>query len=91
VAEWYFGVDDDLKTTEYKLAFHMQIKALENEPKNILFEWAVKFSLNDPVANYLAKQILLYENDSLRWLNTKGFPGKCIIESLEWSKNKWRG
>ncbi|MFZ1677506.1 MAG: hypothetical protein WAT91_09540, partial [Saprospiraceae bacterium] len=57
IAEWYFGLDDDLKPMEMRLAFKMQKKAFEKEPHNILFEWAYIFSKGDkPQAFLLADQ-----------------------------------
>lgn len=90
IAEWYFGIDDDLKPVEEKLAFKMQKKAFVKEPENVLFEWAYSFSLDNKLAGYLAEQILLYEKAKVEWLKSKGFPGECILESLEYSKEKYK-
>lgn len=90
IAEWYFGIDDDLKPVEKKLAFKMQKKAFEKEPENVLFEWAYRFSLDNKLAGYLAEQILLYEKAKVEWLKSKGFPGEYILESLEYSKEKYK-
>jgi len=89
IAEWYFGVDDDFKPVEEKKAFKMQKKAFEKEPKNTLFEWAYRFSLDDKLSGYLAQQILVYDKTKVEWLKLKGFPGEYILESLERSKEKY--
>ena len=44
IGEWFFGLDDDVKPMEQRLAFQMQRKALEKEPENPLYEWAYKLS-----------------------------------------------
>lgn len=85
VGEWYFGVDDDLKPLEDKMAFKMQKKAFERDRENKLYEWAYLFSLNEgEKAFLLANEILNGENRILNWLRTKGLPGSYIIQSLEY-------
>jgi hypothetical protein len=86
IAEWYFGLDDDFKPTEEKQAFQMQSKAHEMESDNILYEWAYKFSLGEKSASNLAEQILTKDKTKLEWLESKGFPGKYILEALEQSQ-----
>ncbi|SEW51567.1 hypothetical protein [Chitinophaga arvensicola] len=83
IAEWYFGVDDDLKPIEKRLAFQMQKSAFEKEKSNVLFEWAYRFSLGDGIAEYLADQILLYDKAAVEWLKSKGFPGYYVLGVLE--------
>ncbi|MBI5914739.1 MAG: hypothetical protein HY842_05135 [Bacteroidetes bacterium] len=83
ISEWYFGINDDLKPINERLAFRMQAKAFEIENNNPLFEWAYLFTLHDVRATSLARQILYQEKFSMKWLKTKGFPGKYIIECLE--------
>jgi hypothetical protein len=83
IAEWYFGIDDDLKPVEERLAFRMQKKAFEKEKGNVLFECAYRFSLGDELAGYLADQILLYDKVTIEWLKLKGFPGYYILGFLE--------
>ena len=89
IAEWLFGLDDDDKPIEKRLAFQMQKKAAEKEPDNLLFEWACCFSLNYKSAGYLASQILLHHTDSIAWLQSKGFAGRYMLSALEGSKNKY--
>ena len=89
IAEWYFGIDDDLKPIQGKMAFKMQERAFEKEPENVLFEWAYRFSLNDQIAGYLAGQILRHDRNKIRWLNSKGFPGKYVLESLKRNEAKY--
>lgn len=83
IAEWYFGLNDDLKDIHDRLAFKMQRKAFEKEPNNKLYEWAYKFSLNDKSTNVLAAQILSNEKEKIKWLKSIGFPGEYIIQCLE--------
>lgn len=87
IAEWYFGLDDDLKPMEEKQAFQMQKKAYEMEKGNTLYEWAYRFSLGESSAQQLANQILVRNKTKLEWLKTKGFPGEYIIEALEQNTN----
>ena len=82
ISEWYFGLDDDIKSNDESLAFKMQKKAYENEPENILFEWAYRLSSNDATAVTLAKKIL-NDSDKIQWLKSKGFPGSYFLEHLE--------
>lgn len=89
IAEWYFGLDDDFKPTEEKQAFQMQKKAHDMERGNVLYEWAYRFSLGDVLATYLANQILSHDNVTLKWLKSKGFPGKYILVALEQSR-EWK-
>ncbi|MBD2676053.1 hypothetical protein H6G47_19805 [Aphanizomenon flos-aquae FACHB-1416] len=84
IAEWYFGIDDDFKPLEEKLAFKMQKKAFEKDSDNQLYQWAYLFSLNEiDKAFLLSNEILNGENKYLNWLKTKGLPGRYIIQSLE--------
>lgn len=85
ISEWYFGLDDDIGPLEEKLSFKMQKKAFHIEPNNELYEWAYMFSKDEKKKAFtLSKQILHGKSDSLNWLITKGFPGKYLIESLEY-------
>lgn len=83
IAEWLFGIDDDNKVMEQRKAFQMQKKAHEIDPKNILFEWAYKYSLGDDNSKELAMKILQEDSMQYNWLKTKGFPGRYIIRTLE--------
>lgn len=82
IAEWYFGVDDDFKPIEERLAFQMQKKAHDLEIDNKLFKWAYLFSLGDNMSKVLAKQILA-DNNIMTWLDARGLPGKYIKDSLK--------
>jgi hypothetical protein len=83
IAEWYFGIDDDSKPMVDRLAFKMQKGAFDKEPDNILYEWAYVFSKGEKTTAYALSKKLLFENKkSVNWLNTKGFPGKYLLESI---------
>jgi hypothetical protein len=88
IAEWLFGIDDNLKPLEDRIAFKMQKKAHEIEPDNLLFEWAYRFSLRDAFAGRLAQQII-NEHSKLDWLRSKGFPGEYVLSSLKRNKAKY--
>jgi len=91
IAEWYFGIDDDLKPMEKKLAFKMQQKAFKKEPKNQLYKWAYVFSQDKKrEAFILSKQILYGRKNWLYWLKKKGFPGTYLIEALEYCYENYR-
>ncbi|MDR0790096.1 MAG: hypothetical protein LBO06_04815 [Bacteroidales bacterium] len=80
IAEWYFGSDN------CRLAIEMQKKAMDKEPKNLLYEWAYRLSCeNDNVAYFLAHQIIENEKEKIDWLKGKGFPGNYILENLQTS------
>lgn len=90
IAEWYFGLDDDLKPMEMRLAFKMQKKAFEKEPHNILFEWAYIFSKGDkPQAFLLADQLLHHDIYYLAWLKRKGFAGHYVLETIQYCYNTY--
>jgi len=82
VSEWYFGLGDDEKPIEERLAFQMQKKAFEKEPDNLLYEWSFLFSKNEKYAYDLSKTILHNSSEELKWLRTWGFPGKYMIDSI---------
>ncbi|MFM7022220.1 MAG: hypothetical protein ACKOXB_04525 [Flavobacteriales bacterium] len=82
IAEWYFGVDDDLKPIKERQAFKMQKKACEIEPNNILFEWGYRFSLGEKLSEKLA-EIILKDDSIVTWLKVRGFHGQYILESLK--------
>jgi len=86
IAEWYFGLDDDLKPIKKRLAFKMQKKASDKEPDNILYEWAYRFSLWDKTAVYLANQIIEHHKEKIDWLKSKGFPGQYTLDGLQMTK-----
>ena len=85
IGEWFFGIDDDLKPVYEKTAFKMQKKASDIEPQNALFEWAYRFSLGDELAPYLAQQILTCDDEKLKWLASRRFPGEYILDNLKYS------
>ena len=89
IAEWYFGLDDDLKPITERLAFKMQKKAMDKEPDNILYEWAYRFSLWDNTAGYLANQIIEHEKEKINWLKSKGFPGDYILDHLQRNNDEY--
>jgi hypothetical protein len=80
IAEWYFGLDND------KLAIEMQKRAMEQEPGNLLYEWAYRLSCSgDIVEGYIANQLIEHEKEKVEWLKDKGFPGSYILEHLQMS------
>jgi len=84
ISEWYFGIFDS------KLAFEFQRKAMEKVPGNLLYEWAYRFSCeNDNVVGYLANQLIENEKVSIKWLNSKGFPGNYVLRHLESSNQEY--
>jgi hypothetical protein len=89
IAEWYFGLNDDLKPMEERKAFKMQKKAVDKDPGNNLFEWAVHFSLGHETAGRLAKQIIDHDNTKVEWLKSKGYPGEYILQALLQSKDSF--
>ncbi len=84
IAEWYFGLEDTVLATE------MQRKAMEKEPDNLLYEWAYRLScIGDIVAGYLANQLIEHENNKIKWLKSKGFPGNYVLEHLQMSNQQY--
>ena len=82
VAEWYFGLNEANKPLDIQIGTLMQKKAFELN-NNILFEWAYRFSIGDVTnANNLAEKVLADES-RIRWLNSKGFPGRYVLESVK--------
>lgn len=78
IAEWYWGLED----TSTAIAFHK--KAFELEPRNLLFEWAYRYSDNeDTESGFLACKILENDKSRVAWLVSKGFPGQYILRRLE--------
>lgn len=85
VAEWYFGVNDDAKPIENRLAFEMQRKAFNMEPENKIYEWGYAFSKGENSRAFvLSKEILHGEDGSLSWLTAKGFPGEYVIDGVKY-------
>lgn len=80
LAEWYFGQDN------LQLADQMKERACAIEPDNILFEWSLRFSKSDPVADYLADQLLKYDTPRIEWLRSKGAPGLYLLDVI--SRNR---
>ncbi|MEZ4909944.1 MAG: hypothetical protein R2774_03680 [Saprospiraceae bacterium] len=84
IAEWYFGLQDN------ELAIEFQKKAMEKEPRNLLYEWAYRLSCpGDQVADYLAHQLVANEKSIIVWLKSKGFPGDYILEHLMMSNERY--
>ncbi len=88
VAEWYFGQTDTV------LALEMHKKAFVLDQNNILCQWAYLYSISRPTENRktianLAQKILHNEQGLLDWIDSKGFPGKYLKKSLNWSLNDW--
>ena len=90
IAEWYFGLDDDSKPMTDRLACKMQKKAMDEEPGNILYEWAYRLSVSDDVVGYyLANQLIEHEKEKVDWLKSKYFPGNYILEHLRICNHKY--
>ncbi len=88
MAEWLFGLDDDIKPMEQRLAFQMQRKAVDRESENLLSGWAYRLSSSEEKKEIELAQYLLFEDEEkISWLKSKEFPGKYIIEFLETSCN----
>jgi len=77
IAEWFFGLKDN------RLALDFQKKAMEENPENLLYEWAYRLSYStDNQEEYLAYVLINNEKSKINWLKTKGFPGEYILEHL---------
>ena len=76
LAEWYFGQET------LNLSHQMLQKATKLEPENPLNEWAYKFVLGDQRAGSLCEKIIS-NSEKIRWLESKGSPGKYIINVLK--------
>ncbi len=83
IAEWYFGLDN------CNLALACQKKAMEKEPHNLLYEWAYRFSVSDPNEGYLANQLVENKDESIKYLEEKGFPGFYVLEHLKMSNESY--
>lgn len=75
LASWYFGQND------LELSHKMLRTSTEIEPDNILYQWAYRFSISDPLAKNLSKQLTL-DSDEIKWLNSKGDAGKYIVSII---------
>jgi hypothetical protein len=82
IAEWLFGLEEESKPLYLRLDYKMAVKALSNEPNNILLEYTYRSIINDPLANYLAANIILYEKEKMEWLKSYGIAGKYVIDGL---------
>ncbi len=88
IAEWYFGLNNESNSLEENLAFEMQKRAFEIEPKNLLYEWSYTFTKNEKKRAFVLSDKILHSDPYyVNWLRTKGFPGKYIIESLNYCYN----
>jgi hypothetical protein len=83
IAEWYFGFEDTI------FAVDMQKKAMDKERGNILYEWSYRLSAGDIVCGYLASQLIKYDNETVIWLKSKGFPGTYVLECLKMSNKEY--
>lgn len=88
IGEWYFGMNDDLKRMEERLAFVMQKRASEIQPNNLLYKWAYVRLLNnkEEIAQNLKNEIC-HNPQYINYLTNRGFPGKYVLEvQLGYSK-----
>ena len=78
IAEYYWGEKND------DFATAMSLKAAELEPNNLLFEWAALSPISSQEScerkAYLA-QFILKDSTERRWLESKGLPGKYILNT----------
>lgn len=58
IGEWLFGVNDDFKPMEERLAFQMEKKAHQLEPNNVLYKWGYIFLIDVKLASSIAKGII---------------------------------
>jgi|AntRauTorckE5430_2_1112549.scaffolds.fasta_scaffold09257_2 hypothetical protein len=86
VAEWYFGLEDDDKVFESRLATKMQIQACESKPSNILYRWGYLFSKGELQAASALANTLLTNQENKEWLSSFGLAGEYVLETLNFSK-----
>lgn len=75
LAEWYFGQET------LDLSHQMLEKATQLEPENPLYEWAYRFVLGDERSWSLCEK-LISDSNRIKWLDSRGSPGKYIINVL---------
>ncbi len=83
-AEKHFGENQDSN-----LALNMQEKAFEKEPSNILYQWAYLLNFlpfkKVKEAHRLTRYLYGDATKEVIWLKSKGYPGKCVLDTLKWS------
>ncbi len=86
-SENYFGI------ISKNFAIEMLAQALEKESDNVLFKWAYFLSsLPNKTAREaykLARYLWCDSTKEIEWLKSKGYPGKCVLDSLEWSYEEY--
>ena len=79
IAEWYFGLNDDIKPMKDRLAFRMTESALGLEPKNLVFQWGhYRSRWEIEIADRTGSAILAKEGGWLTWLESFAFLGEYI-------------
>jgi len=82
LAEWYFGQDD------LELSRQMLKRAVQIEPQNLLYEWALRFVTADEAANELCQQVFSDEG-TMKWLKSKGSPGAYMAWAIKTNCEKY--
>ena len=82
LAEWYFGQED------LDLSRQMLKRAVQIEPQNRLYEWALRFVTADEAANDLSRQLLSDER-TMKWLESKGGPGAYMAWAIKMNCEKY--
>jgi|ERR1041384_4929073 hypothetical protein len=75
LAEWYFGQDN------LDMSHQMLQKATQLQPENLLYEWAYRFVMGHESAAVLCER-LISGSEEIKWLESKGSPGKYIIDVI---------
>lgn len=86
IAEWFWGMDEDMKPVTERKAFDMQLCALRQCPDNLLYLWAVAISTNSMVImEELQNAILRHDVGQVyvKWLSEWGFAGSHTLTMLE--------
>ncbi len=79
-SEWFLGINEGFNKYDQTLAYKLEKLAVQLEPKNELFLWSVMVTQDSPEAKILEGIILNETNGYLKWLVSKGFAGKKLIE-----------
>ncbi len=85
--------EKDFGVSDAEFGLKMLAKACEKEPENNLYKWAYFLSLpqqmDETKAHKLACYLYCHSAEEIKWLKSKGYPGERILNSLQWSYEKY--
>lgn len=83
--EWHWGICTDDCPFQETETFEFVRKAVELEPNNLVYQWLYLSYMNEKRQSRERAVQIIEDPNYISWLNSKGFPGKDMLEVIKHS------